>query len=263
MKKIILITGSTDGIGLETAKMLAAQGHKVLLHGRNPKKLEKAKQIVGGDVESYEADLSNLSEVETLAKEVASKHTKLDVLINNAGVYKVADPITKDGLDVRFVVNTIAPYYLTKLFMPLFDSSSRVINLSSAAQAPVSIDALLGKVRLSDGEAYAQSKLTLTMWTFHIAQEMEEKISSMIAVNPASLLGTKMVKEGYGISGKDISIGSGILTSMALDDDFANIQGNYFDNDIGRFSSPHHDGDDPEKCKEMVQVIEEILVRLT
>lgn len=263
MKKTILITGSTDGIGLETAKMLATQGHKVLLHGRHPKKLEEAKQIVGGDVESYEADLSSLSEVEALAKEVAAKHRKLDVLINNAGVYKVADPITKDGLDVRFMVNTIAPYYLTKLLMPLFDTSSRVINLSSAAQATVSMDALRGKRGLSDGEAYAQSKLALAMFTFDMAQRSKEKTSSWIAVNPASLLGTKMVKEGYGISGKDISIGSGILTRLALDDSFSNIKGEYFDNDIGRFSSLHPDGNNLEKIKEVVHVIEEIIVKLT
>lgn len=259
MKKTILITGSTDGIGLETAKILAAQDHKVLLHGRNPTKLEEAKKILGGDVEGYIADLSNLADVKALSEEVSERHTKLDVLINNAGIYKTFKPTTQDDLDVRFVVNTIAPYYLTKLLMPLFDTSSRIINLASAAQAPVSIDALLGKVRLSDGEAYAQSKLALTMFTFDMSKSIKEKVSSLIAVNPASLLGTKMVKEGYGISGKDISIGSGILTSMALDDTFVNIKGDYFDNDIGQFSYPHPDALDPQKCAELVNVIETIL----
>lgn len=259
MKKTILITGSTDGIGLAAAKMLADEGHKILLHGRSPKKLVDAQKEVGGDVEGYLADLSNLTEIEFLAKELAKKHAKLDVLINNAGVYKAATPITQDSLDIRFVVNAIAPYYLTKLLVPLFDTSSRVINLSSAAQASVSIDALMGKVSLSDGEVYAQSKLALTMVTFIMAQNLNKKLSSLIAVNPASLLGTKMVKEGYGISGKDISIGSGILTRMALSDDFSNIIGRYFDNDIGEFTSPHPNALNLQKCEEVVSAIETIL----
>ncbi|MEM9246733.1 MAG: SDR family NAD(P)-dependent oxidoreductase, partial [Cyanobacteria bacterium P01_F01_bin.153] len=106
MSKTILLTGATDGIGLETAKLLVAQGHRVLLHGRNPAKLEKVAEDLAaqGTVESYTADLSDLAEVKTLAESVAAKHRHLDVLINNAGVFKTPTPITKDGLDIRFVV---------------------------------------------------------------------------------------------------------------------------------------------------------------
>ena len=90
MQKSILVTGATDGIGLETAKLLYTQGHHVLLHGRNPAKLELAENTLtaleaDGQCESYTADLSRLSDVETFASEVIEKHTKLDVLINNAG----------------------------------------------------------------------------------------------------------------------------------------------------------------------------------
>lgn len=259
MKKTILITGSTDGIGLETDKMLAAQGHKVLLHGRNPKKLEETKQIVGGDVESYEADLSNLDEVKALAKEVAVKHTKLDVLINNAGVYKVADPITKEGLDVRFMVNTIAPYLLTQKLLPLLGTSARVVNLSSAAQAPVDLDALVGQVNLPDGEAYAQSKLALTMWSRYMAISLKDEGPIIIAVNPKSFLGSKMVKEAYGVAGNDLSIGADILVRAALSDEFSDASGKYFDNDIEQFSSPHPDALNIQKCEELVGVIEKCL----
>ena len=163
MKKTILITGSTDGIGLETAKLLVAQGHHVLLHGRNAKKLDTVKQTLSalagtGTIESYVADLSRMAEVETLAKEVADKHARLDVLINNAGVFKTPDAITQDGLDVRFAVNTLAPYLLTEKLLPLMDATGRVINLSSAAQSPVELEALAGKTRPGDDfDAYAQS----------------------------------------------------------------------------------------------------------
>ena len=102
-QKTILITGSTDGIGLETAKMLVSSDHNVLMHGRDPAKLEKVKKTLsaipdGGRVESYVSDLSRMADVEVLAKAVAGKHAKLNVLINNAGVFKAPDTNRRTGL---------------------------------------------------------------------------------------------------------------------------------------------------------------------
>jgi len=267
MSRTVLITGSTDGIGLETAKLLVSQGEKVLIHGRNPAKLEEARKTLsalgsGVEIETYRADLSRIPEVEMLAKAVAEKHSKLDALINNAGVYKVPKTLTKEGLDMRFVVNTIAPYVLTQTFMPLLQSSSRVVNLSSAAQAPVDLDALLGMTQLSDSDAYAQSKLALTMWSFHMAQSLEGKSPSIIAVNPASFLGSKMVKEAYGMAGKDLSVGAEVLARAALSDEFSDASGKYFDNDIAQFTSPHSDALDSKKCEALVRTIESILMKL-
>jgi len=268
MHKTILVTGSTDGIGLETSRMLVSLGHNVLLHGRNPAKLEKFKKTLsempdGGHVESYMADLSRMADVETLAKAVTEKHTKLDVLINNAGIYKTPDPITQDGLDVRFVVNTIAPYLLTQRLMPLLGASGRVINLSSAAQSPVDPATLAGRARLSDDfDAYAQSKLALTMWSRSMALSLKNDGPVIIAVNPGSLLATKMVKEAFNVAGKDIRIGAEILTRLALAEEFAAATGQYFDNDSGQFAPPHHDALDPQKCEEIVRRIEAFLEHL-
>ena len=268
MQKTILITGSTDGIGLETARMLVSEGHHVLLHGRNPAKLEEVEKTLsaltgGGDIESYVADLSRMADVEALANEVVKQHGKLDILINNAGVYITPETITPDGLDVRFAVNTIAPYLLTQRLLPLLESSGRVISLSSAAQTPVDTEALTGRVRLPDDyEAYAQSKLAITMWSRHMALAFKENGPVFIAVNPGSLLGTKMVKEGFGVSGKDIRIGAEILLRAALADEFATASGQYFDNDSGQFASPHPDALDPQKSATIVHAIEAVLAEI-
>ena len=267
MQKTILVTGSTDGIGLETARMLVSRGQHVLLHGRNQSKLEEAEKTLsalpgGGRVESYVADLSRMADVEALAKAVAEKHAKLDVLINNAGVYNAPDPVTQDGLDVRFAVNTIAPYLMTQRLLPLFGTSGRVVNLSSAAQSPVDPKALAGQVSLSDGAAYAQSKLALTMWSRSLSLSLKGHGPAIIAVNPGSMLGSKMVKQAFGVAGRDIRIGAEILSRAALADEFAAASGQYFDNDSGQFASPHPDALDPRKSQEIVRVIETVLAEM-
>ncbi|MEO1280862.1 MAG: SDR family NAD(P)-dependent oxidoreductase [Pseudomonadota bacterium] len=264
MIKTILITGSTDGIGLETAKLLVSKGHRVLLHGRNPAKLKATQESLSASpesdtVEAYTADHSRIADVETLAKAVTAKHAKLDVLINNAGVYAVSDPVAENGLDVRFVVNVLAPYLLTEQLLPLLGPDGRVVNLSSAAQSPVDLDAMMGKRQLPDQQAYAQSKLALTMWSRHLADRLGANGPMVVSVNPGSLLATNMVRNAYGIAGSDIGIGADILTRAALSDEFADANGKYFDNDSGRFANPHPDALDAGKCERVVRQIETLI----
>ncbi len=267
MGKTILLTGATDGIGLETAKRLVQAGHQVLIHGRSPAKLEATERALSalpgdGRVESYLADLSRMADVEALAKAIADKHDHLDVLINNAGILKTPEPITQDGLDVRFVVNTLAPYLLTQRLLPLLGAEGRVINVSSAAQAPVDIEALAGKGRLADMAAYAQSKLAITMWSREMGLARKESGPAFIAVNPGSLLASKMVKEGFGVAGADIGIGADILIRAALTDEFADASGQYYDNDNRRFADPHPDALDARKSQDVVGAIEAALAEL-
>ncbi|PVV08017.1 MAG: oxidoreductase [gamma proteobacterium symbiont of Ctena orbiculata] len=265
MQKTILITGSTDGIGLETAKALYSQGHQVLLHGRNPSKLEMAEKALlalpgRGRVESYLADLSSMAEVEGLAQAIGESHSQIDVLINNAGILRTADTITNDGMDIRFAVNTFAPYILTQRLLPLLGPDARVVNLSSAAQSPVNLEALAGHTRITDDlNAYAQSKLALTIWSSSMAHSQGDKGPVIVAINPGSLLATKMVKEGFGMAGKDINIGRDILIRAALSDEFTDASGKYFDNDAGRFASPHPDALDAMKSEKVVRAIEAVL----
>ncbi len=264
-RKTILITGSSDGIGRETAGMLLARGHRVLLHGRNAAKLKAVEAALsrmpgGGQVESYLADLSRLSEVAALARAVTERHSQLDVLINNAGVFRSPASITAGGLDVRFAVNTLAPVLLARRLLPLIGRDGRVINVSSAAQSPVDEAALRGQRRLSDDyAAYAQSKLALTMWSHRIGLALRDEGPVVVALNPGSLLGTKMVTEAFGVAGGDIRKGADILIRAALSDEFKSAAGAYFDNDSGRFAPPHADALDPTKSDAVVRAIESIL----
>ncbi len=261
MSKTILITGATDGIGLLTAKTLSSMGHNILLHGRSEKKLDKAAEEVGGNAGIYVADLSHMDQVHALAAAVSQEHTHLDALINNAGVLKVSQTQTTDGFDVRFMVNTFAPYVLTRALLPTLDSNSRIVNLSSAAQAPVDLDVLHGRKQVDDMAAYAQSKLAITIWSQEMAKELDDG-PVVVAVNPGSLLASKMVKEGFGVAGKDMQIGADILCEAAIGGMFSQASGKYFDNDLGSFSPPHAAAQDIGHCTEVMQAIEAAVAKL-
>ena len=254
MTKTILITGATDGIGRATALKLAEQGHRLIVHGRSAEKLEAVTQEIGSAATSVQADLSDLSQVVSMVQKIKASHDQIDVVINNAGVLKLAEPRTADGQDVRFVVNTFAPALLSELLTPILPSTGRLVHLSSAAQAPVDIAALDGKRRLDDMEAYAQSKLALTMWSQDFAARHPDGPVS-VAVNPGSLLATKMVKEGFGTAGNDLNIGVDILVRAALSDEFADASGRYFDNDSGRIAARHPDAANAVKVRDVVDAI--------
>ncbi|MEL7148035.1 MAG: SDR family NAD(P)-dependent oxidoreductase [Bacteroidota bacterium] len=262
--KTILITGSTDGIGKLAAKKFAAEGHQLLLHGRNSQKLEqtieeiKAVSVQQG-IEGFLSDLSDFEDAREMVNLIIAKYSKIDILINNAGVFKVGNKSNREGLDVRFAVNYLAAHILTNGLLPLLKNSEapRVLNLSSAAQSSVVLDALEGEQRLSEQEAYAQSKLALTMWSFDFAAAYPD--ITTIAVNPGSLLNTKMVQEAYGQYWSSAEKGADILHDLALSERYAGDSGQYFDNDKGDFNNAHADAYNKEKIEQLRIVTHKIL----
>ncbi|QYJ03005.1 SDR family NAD(P)-dependent oxidoreductase [Nocardioides panacisoli] len=260
--RTVLITGATDGIGLGAARRLAELGHRLVLHGRDETRVAAAREAVdaarsGAVLDTVLADLADTDDVDRLGEAVAT--LDVDVLVNNAGVFSAEEPVTDRGLDVRFVVNTLAPYRLALGALAAMPPTGRVVNLSSAAQTTVDLDALAGRTRLPDSAAYAQSKLALTMWTRHLADQVGPDAPVIVAVNPGSLLATKMVRDAYGIDGNDVAIGIDVLVRAAVGEEFADASGRYYDNDAGTFADPHADALDPTKNAALVAALDEMI----
>jgi len=169
--KTILITGSTDGIGKLTALKLAKEGYKVYVHGRSKAKVDSVIAEIKNasnneNIKGFVADFSDLNAVKQMAAQIKNEISSLDILINNAGILKTPSEKTKDGLDIRMSVNYLAPYILTESIVPVLEkgANTRIVNLSSAAQSTVKKGILTGAVTINASDAYAQSKLALTMW---------------------------------------------------------------------------------------------------
>ncbi|NLR94356.1 SDR family NAD(P)-dependent oxidoreductase [Flammeovirga agarivorans] len=264
MKKNILITGSTDGIGKSTAFKLAEEGHTLYLHGRNSKRLNQLIDTIkeetnNNNIYGFVADFADLSDVKRMSDEVQKGVKYLDVLINNAGVFNSPISYSKQGYDIRYAVNYLAPYLLTRELLPLLNlgQQSRIINLSSAAQSEVSYDVLMGKQPSNANASYAQSKLALTMWSYYLAHQLEG--ITVISVNPGSLLNTKMALEAYGQHWSPVDKGANILYDLALSENHAAHNGDYFDNDAGRYAKAHPDTYNESAVNQLIDVTNKIL----
>ena len=211
------------------------------------------------NIKGYQADFSKLEEVKSMAAKIKTDFQSIDVLVNNAGVFKATNSITENGLDLRMVVNYLASYELTQSLLPLLQQSSdsRIINLSSAAQATVSPQALEKNARLSDNEAYAQSKLAILLWSFYFAKLYPD--ITTIALNPGSLLNTKMVMEAYGKFWSSADKGADIIIELATDPKYRDLSGKYFDNDKGEFNEAHPDAYEDETIDALIVSTEKVL----
>jgi NAD(P)-dependent dehydrogenase (short-subunit alcohol dehydrogenase family) len=208
--QVIMITGSTDGIGMLTAHDLAGLGATVLLHGRD---LIKGERVLGeiedstgnGHLQYYNADLSSLDDIRALASQVFKDHPTLDVLVNNAGIGdgrrgEQRRETSADGYELRLAVNYLAPFLLTHLLLPslMAAEKARVVDISSLSQADIDFDDLMLQHDYSGKRAYGQSKLALAMFSFEMARRTVGWGITVNALHPGSLLDTKMVRETFG-----------------------------------------------------------------
>lgn len=232
--KTILVTGSTDGIGLETAKALAGMGHHVLLHGRNSERLARAKQSIlkafpSAQLDLFLADFASLTDVRRLAFDIKNKVEKLDVLINNAGVYMKERVLSRDGYEMTFAVNQIAPFVLTLNLLDLLKKSSdpRVVNVSSIAHTRGHLDFknLNGEKSFSAYEAYANSKLANILFTRELSRR--EPWLSSNSLHPG-VITTKLLKAGFDMTGASVQEGAKTSIYLATAENLKGVSGKYF-----------------------------------
>jgi len=199
-EQVILITGATDGLGRGLAAELAAAGATVLVHGRDEERGAEVVRELGDRARFYRADLASLDEVCRLAGEVLAREPRLDALVNNAGVGTTLPGDgerleSRDGYELRFAVNYLATFALTRLLLPrLIESApARIVNVSSAGQAPIDFDDVMLERHYSGVQAYCQSKLAQIMLTFDLAEELRDRGVTATALHPATYMPTKMV----------------------------------------------------------------------
>jgi len=201
-QRVVLVTGSTGGLGREVARRLATAGDHVIVHGRD---LERGSALVSeiegegrGSARFYAADLGSFDEVRALARVIQRDYERLDVLVNNAGIWlEGLRRLSEDGHELHFQVNYLSGFLLTRELLPLLLESApaRIVSVSSIAQRPIDFENVMLEEGYSDGRAYAQSKLAQVMFTFDLAEELEGTGVTATALHPATMMDTDMVLE--------------------------------------------------------------------
>jgi NAD(P)-dependent dehydrogenase (short-subunit alcohol dehydrogenase family) len=199
-EKVVLVTGSTDGLGREVAIRLAATGAQVIVHGRSQ---ERGAEVVAeitragtGSARFYPADLASFEQVRGLIASILRDYQRLDVLVNNAGIWLDGPRQTSaDGHELHFQVNYLSGFLLTRGLLPLLVKSApaRVVNVSSGAQQPIDFADVMLTRGYNDGRAYAQSKLAQVMFTIDLARELQSSGVAVTALHPATYMDTGMV----------------------------------------------------------------------
>ena len=234
--KTVLVTGSTDGIGRQTALELARMGARVLVHGRSREKTARArdalsKAVPGAKVDAVVGDLSDMSQVRSLAREVESLTDRLHVLLHNAGVFVHERQLTPEGFETTFAVNHLAPFLLTHLLRPLLERAapSRVVVVSSIAhqRGQLDFDNLQAEHRFNGYGAYATSKLANVLFASALAERWAPLRITAYSLHPG-VISTKLLKEGFGAEGDSVEEGARTSVHVASAPGLEGLTGKYF-----------------------------------
>jgi NAD(P)-dependent dehydrogenase (short-subunit alcohol dehydrogenase family) len=234
-RRTVLITGSTDGVGRAVAKAMGDQDFRVLVHGRDQKRgAAVVAEIVatGGAAEFIAADLASLGEVRRLATAVPKKAERLDILINNAGIGTAGAErqLSADGHELRFAVNYLAGFLLTRLLLPLLRRSApaRIVNVSSGGQQAIDFDDVMLTSGYSGMRAYCQSKLAQILFTFDLAEELAGTGVSATCLHPATYMDTTMVRRAGVKPWSSVEVGAEAIMNLALSPALEGRSGVYF-----------------------------------
>ncbi len=244
--KVCLITGATNGIGLETARCLAEKNATVVLVGRNPEKTQRVvdelRQSTGSpNLDFLLADLSLMSEVRKLASDFQSRYDRLDVLINNAGGVFGRREVTSEGLELTFALNHLSYFLLTHLLLDTLKASApaRIVNLASEAHrnTQLDFDNLQGEKGYMGFRNYGRSKLMNIMFTIALARRVNCAEVTVNAVHPGfinsgfaknnNILWKTMMFLARPLT-KSVETGALTPTYLAASSEVSHITGKYF-----------------------------------
>lgn len=252
--RVALVTGSTSGIGRETAKGLSERGMSVILHGRNrergKKALQEIKEETGNDsLELMLADFSSFNEIRDFARTFKKRYERLDILINNAGIWLSKRRLNEDGIELTFAVNHLSHFLLTNLLLDLLDESapSRIINVSSEVHegATIDFDHLTGEEGPGGYGAYKQSKIANILFTYELDDRLQGTGITVNCLHPGgvrSRLGRDHRFLGvlwkYLPTLKSPKKGAETSIYLATSNKVKDVTGKYFVNKNPRRSSP-------------------------
>ena len=247
-EQICLITGATDGIGKQTALGLAKKGYKIVIVGRNKNKTEAVKKEIeefatGSTVDYLLADFNSLKQIHQLVETFKSRYTKLDVLINNIGIFAKERKLTEDGYEVMYQVNYLSQFFLSNLLLDniIKSTNGRIINLSSMVSSSGKFDTenLQSEKKFSVLDTYADTKLLSVMFTTQLAEQVKGAKVTVNNVDPG-IVRTQMVYNAPGMLKMfayitrpfSVSPEKGAATSiyLASSQEVNNISGKYFKN---------------------------------
>jgi NAD(P)-dependent dehydrogenase (short-subunit alcohol dehydrogenase family) len=237
VEKTVLITGSTDGIGLQTAIELYSRGFHVVVHGRNKGRIHEALKAIeqtssGGSLSSVQADFSSLAEVRSMSEEIRRQFIHLDVLINNAGVFQSAYEQSDDGIEMTFAVNHLAPFLLTNLLLDLLKAppESRIITVSSMIHArQIDFENLQGEGGFDAGGAYSLSKLCNILFTYKLSRMLRGLPVTVNCLHPG-VINTKLLRVAWSSMGASPAQGARTPVYLASSSEVNGVTGSYFVN---------------------------------
>ena len=235
--KTALVTGATDGVGRFVAGKLGEAGAFVIAHGRDKLRGESLVAEIeknGGRAEFLQADLAELSAVRGLAEATARRTDRLHILINNAGIGTGGESgsrqISADGHELRFAVNYLAGFLLTRLLLPLLEDSApaRIVNVASAGQYPIDFSDVMLTRNYSGARAYRQSKLAQILFTVDLAEELLGSGVIVNALHPATYMNTTMVRQAGVKPWSTVEEGGEAILNLAVSPALEGRSGLYF-----------------------------------